>query len=769
MRDKSGYSLIKGDIKRSSEKLDSKATVESSLSMNSIAALLSLCSASSLASLGGILFINIIASVIPLIFFIQTSKSFQKMAENLEDRGNYFSEIKSISILMFLCGGVYIIIATLGSYLMFAFSRIQGSVWRSFYFDTLLNKDAGFFDLNPEAASGTNINIECRHIEEAFGDDLILFIGGLSLSLGLFVLAASCSLELTLVCLIIFPAQYIGFVISNLRSTKAGEKVLQMYSMAGLKSQETIENIKTVSALNCQQIRIQQYSEELKPLKDSCIKDGINNGVAWGIIYSVTFAVNGVMFYVSTLYIEGDKETWVQGKIEIADMIIVYYCYFMGSILIGMAYTSLKRIIRGMSTAKKILDIAKNSQERIGVKKIEQERWTIEFDQVKFRYPSKPSVKVLRNISFKMEPGEKIAFVGSTGSGKSTIPQLLLGFYKCSSGLIKLNETSIEALDIKHLRKWISYVNQEPLLYSTSIKKNIKLGKKDCTEQDILDALNCAEATEFIENMPMKIDSYVGNRGSQLSGGEKQRIALARAFLRKPRLLILDEATSALDAITESKILQNMTERYPSTSMIVIAHRLKTVKNVNSIYCIQQGKIIESGSFNELITNQGYFFNLLERLPQMRSEEENLILDSSTNLKNTEENQNLSESKKRKEQAFKVSLILTSYLSLIIAIAISSILSGMAFPIFGFCFSQILINLFKIDSNTVEENFALMWFIIADAIILFIFLIGLNYFISRFFCTYTEEIRTESFPLWYITTPDFLINKETVLKCFLDY
>ena len=514
------------------------------------------------------------------------------------------------------------IVATIGTTLILSFSRIQASLWRKLYFKSLLEKNAGFFDLNPESASGSSINTECKYIEEAIGDDLMLFISSTALFLGLWVVAIVCSLELSLICLIIFPSQYLGVFISNAKNSDSHKNTIDMYDRATFTSEETLENIKTVASLNCQNSRIHQFSENLKPLKDPCIKAGIFDGIAWGLIYSVMFAVIGIMFYIATLYIIEEKETWVQSTLDISDVLIVYYSSFMGSSLIGISSTSLKKILRGAASANKIIELSIIPEFTSKNLQLYETPWEIRYKNVEFIYPSKPSVKVLKDISFNITPGEKVGLVGSTGCGKSSIAQLLLGFYHCSSGTIEFNGVNIQDLDIKFVRERISYVNQEPLLYSTTIKKNIKLGRLDCTDEEIVDAAKCAEAFDFIEDMPKKMKSYVGIKGSQLSGGEKQRIALARCFMRKPKILIMDEATSALDAITEEKILENITNRFPDTSMLVIAQKLKTLRNTDVIYVIDDGKIIEKGSFDKLIDNKGYFYKLSESDKQLNNSRE---------------------------------------------------------------------------------------------------------------------------------------------------
>ena len=188
----------------------------------------------------------------------------------------------------------------------------------------------------------------------------MLLITGLTLLIGFWVLAMIHSIELTLICLIIYPSQYFGVIISNVKSPEASKNAMSMYSRAGLKSEETLENIKTVASLNCQQSKVQEYSDSVRPLKDSYIKDGLKNGIGWGLNYAVTFAVSGVMFYVATIYITEDRTTITGGKIIIADMYIVFYSYFLGAMIIGIITTSHKKILRGIASAKNRYDLYLN-------------------------------------------------------------------------------------------------------------------------------------------------------------------------------------------------------------------------------------------------------------------------------------------------------------------------------------------------------------------------------------------------------------------------
>ena len=668
------------------------------------------------------------------------------MANNYNNPDGYYEATLNICIIFFATGLGFIIISSLATFLLLIFSRAQGELWRNLYFKTLLQKNPEFYDLNPEAISGTSIDIECRYIEEALGDDLMLLITGLTLLIGFWVLAMIHSIELTLICLIIYPSQYLGVIISNVKSPEALKNAMSMYSRAGLKSEETLENIKTVASLNCQQSKVQEYSDSVRPLKDSYIKDGVKNGIGWGLNYAVAFAVSGVMFYVATIYTTEDRTTLTGGKINIADMYIVFYSYFMGAMIIGIITTSHKKILRGIASARKILSLGNNIEISTNKKyTLPAGQIGIKFHNVSFSYPSKPTVGILKDLSFHLSPGKKIGFVGTTGCGKSTIAQLVLGFYSPTSGSIHINGISMSELDLKSFRDRVSYVNQEPLLYSETIRENIMLGKQDCNDSDILEALGHAEGLDILEISSEGLNTYVGNKGSLLSGGQKQRIALARAFIRKPKLLILDEATSALDGLTETSILQTVTSVYQDVSLIVIAQRLKTVRNLDCIYFLQEGNIVEKGSFDELMEQKTEFYKLVVAHQPTNAVEESEAIPSVKTMFFSDDLIPDKLGEEKDKLYVKVPLITTQYLCLLAMIVISSMVSGIAFPLFGYFFAHIMVNIFSMDGNGAQKNLDLMAYIIADAVALFISLIVLNYSLAKMFASYTEKIRNDSF------------------------
>ena len=233
----------------------------------------------------------------------------------------------------------------------------------------------------------------------------------------------------------------------------------------------------------------------------------------------------------------------------------------------------------------------------------------IEFTNVNFTFPSEPAKQILFDLCFKAVAGQKVAFVGATGCGKSTSIQLIQRFYSQSSGKILLDDKRIEEFDVHYLRRQISVVAQDNVLFSTTIRENITYGlpkavRDRITTADVEETCRKANAWDFINAFPRRLETYCGERGVKLSGGQKQRLAIARAIIRKPKICLLDEATSALDSKSEEVVqaaLDKMIEDNASGCTIVIAHRLSTVKNCNQILCMQKGHVLERGTHDELL------------------------------------------------------------------------------------------------------------------------------------------------------------------------
>jgi ATP-binding cassette subfamily B protein len=234
----------------------------------------------------------------------------------------------------------------------------------------------------------------------------------------------------------------------------------------------------------------------------------------------------------------------------------------------------------------------------------------VAIEHLRFHYPSRPEVAALDDLSLAIRPGEKIALVGPSGAGKSTLFQLLLRFYDPQQGRLSFDGVDLRDLDPAELRRRIALVPQDPVIFGASARENILYGLEGVSGAELRQALEAAHAAEFLDRLPDGLDSFLGERGLRLSGGQRQRIALARAILRDPALLLLDEATSALDAESEGLVQQALEDLMRSRTTIIIAHRLATVRQVDRILVMERGRVVASGSHEELIAAGGLYARL---------------------------------------------------------------------------------------------------------------------------------------------------------------
>ena len=234
----------------------------------------------------------------------------------------------------------------------------------------------------------------------------------------------------------------------------------------------------------------------------------------------------------------------------------------------------------------------------------------VTFEDVRFSYPTRPTEAALNNVSLRIAPGETVAVVGPSGAGKSTVIQLLLRFYDPASGAIRVDGHDLRDLSRADFRRSMALVPQDPVIFAASARDNIRFGRPEATDAEVEDAARAAAAHEFLSALPDGYDTFVGERGIMLSGGQKQRIALARAILRDAPILLLDEATSALDAESERAVQDAVDRLAQGRTMIVVAHRLATVKKADRILVFDQGRIVAEGSHDSLVSEDGLYARL---------------------------------------------------------------------------------------------------------------------------------------------------------------
>ncbi|MCG8385057.1 MAG: ATP-binding cassette domain-containing protein, partial [Cytophagales bacterium] len=326
------------------------------------------------------------------------------------------------------------------------------------------------------------------------------------------------------------------------------------------------------------------------------------------IIFVLFGGIVAVMWYGAMLVSEG--------SISIGDLLsFVLYTSFIGGSIAGLGdvYGQLQRAI---GASERVLEIMEEDAESDGLQKDNklQLQGNIILNNVSFTYPGRQEVQVLKSLDLSVEAGQKVALVGQSGAGKSTIIQLIMRYYEQYQGQITVDGTPLNEYDLVAYRRNLGIVPQEVILFGGTIRENIAYGRPGASEQEIKEAARKANALEFIEKFPGGLDTVVGERGIKLSGGQRQRIAIARAVLKNPALLILDEATSSLDAESELLVQEALNELMKDRTTIIIAHRLATIRKVDKIYVISNGQVVESGTHDELSQQYDGLYNHLLKL-----------------------------------------------------------------------------------------------------------------------------------------------------------
>ncbi len=480
---------------------------------------------------------------------------------------------------------------------------------RSSIYQKLIGLPVYFFEKNRVGDLTSRISEDVNRLSAVFSTTLAELIRQvLILVTGIiFLLVTTPRLSLTMLAtfpLIVVGAMVFGRFVRNL--SKSRQKSLANTNTV---VEETLQNINTVKAFTNETLEYNRYKSEMSNVVKTSLKLAKYRAAFASFVIIILF---GVIFFI--LWYGANM---VQKNMMTIGQLVSFISYtaIIGGAIgsLGNFYTEIVTALGGTERIREILNEKAEVNVPLTINRPHVEGH-IRFEEVHFDYPSRPDMPVLKGVNLDITPGQKIALVGQSGSGKSTIAALLMRLYPWQKGRITLDGKEIRDMDLSTYRSVYALVPQEVLLFGGTIRENILYGHPGASEADLIKAAKTSNSLDFIQSFPEGFETIVGERGIKLSGGQRQRIAIARAVLRNPDILILDEATSSLDAESE-KVVQEALERLlEGRTAIIIAHRLATIRNVDCIYVLDNGKVVEKGTHEELSLHEEGIYSALAKL-----------------------------------------------------------------------------------------------------------------------------------------------------------
>lgn len=565
--------------------------------------------------------LRLIIAIVALVFTATLTLSLGQGIKLMIDEG--FSSDSTLGLANALTWVGFIIVAmSIGAYFRFYMvswlgERVVADIRKKLY-GHLVSLPPSFFEDNLAGEIQSRVTTDTTLLQTVIGSSFsfalrnaLTFVGGLSL---MFISNIKLTLIVLLVVpLIVFPLIYFGRKVKKL-SRDSQDKIATVGAWAG----ESLQHIKVVQAFTREDMVNEQFGQAAEGAFDVALKRIRQRAALIAMVMMLVMgAVAGMLFVGGSDVIAGELSAGDLGA-------FVFYAIMVAGSLAAVTevYGEVQRAAGAAERIRELLateaDIqspkqASSIESNAGKPSIENSSQAlIEFDEMTYAYPSRPDTNALTRLNLSVQAGESIALVGPSGAGKSTLFDLLLRFRDPKSGDIRISGKSLLEWDLQDLRSQFALVPQQPVLFSANVWDNLKYGRPDATEAEVLAAAKAAHADEFIEQLPEGYQSFLGEQGVKLSGGQKQRLAIARAILRDPKILLLDEATSALDAQSEYYVQQALDELMKGRTTFIIAHRLATVRHVNRIAVFDQGRLVDFGSHDELLENSDLYRRLAE-------------------------------------------------------------------------------------------------------------------------------------------------------------
>ena len=514
------------------------------------------------------------------------------------------SNINSVAIALFVLFGFQSLFSFVRVVLFNNVTENALRDMRNDAFSKLVYMPMDFFNRNKVGELTSRLSSDIAQIQETLRTTIAEFFRQIIIVVGGILFLFFISWKLALIMLGTVPVMAIVAVIFGRYIRKLSKEAQDYIAESNSIVEEALTGIANVKSFTNEFFIFSNYKKSTQQTRDLNVRSGIWRGLFVSFIIFCLFGAIVFIVWRGLLMTQGaNPELNTEG----------FYQFVLFTIMMGASVGSLPDLYASVQKAigatENLMDIIQQDTEvqlNLGTRK-DRLTGSISFDNVRFSYPQRSDVEVLKGISFDIKQNQTLALVGQSGSGKSTISNLLLQFYTLSEGGITFDGIPAKDFELNALREQMAIVPQEVILFSGNIRENILFGNPAATEEQIIEAAKQANAWEFIDAFPNKLDTEVGDRGIQLSGGQKQRIAIARAILKNPTILILDEATSALDSESERLVQDALDKLMKGRTSVVIAHRLSTIRNADQILVLQSGKVEESGTHQSLMELKGLY------------------------------------------------------------------------------------------------------------------------------------------------------------------
>lgn len=513
--------------------------------------------------------------------------------------------------ILFLAGG-YILIQLLNAFIMYVqsvkFQEIALKIIQQIRIDVFSKVEKlgmRFFDRTSGGTIVSRVTNDTEAIKEMFVSVLAIFLQSFFMIIGIFVAMFLLDAKLASFCLLFLPILYYIIHLYRKLSSKVYSELRELLGQLNAKLNESLQGMWIIQVF-CQEKRMRR---EFADINEAHYQAGIRNIKIDGLLLRPAVDLVYILGIIIVLSFFGIKSMETSVELGVLFAFTTYLDRFFEPVNNVMQQLSFyQQAIVSASRVFKLLDETELSPQQNVENDAVIKDGKIEFRNVSFSYDGKQDV--LQNISFTANPGETVALVGHTGSGKSSIINLLMRFYEFTRGEILIDGKSIKAYTSDELRNKIGLVLQDPFLFFGTIKDNIRLHNDDITDEDIIKAARFVQAHSFVEKLPDQYDHHVTERGSTFSSGQRQLIAFARTIAMNPKILILDEATANIDTETEELIQTSLEKMRKGRTTIAIAHRLSTIQDANLILVLHKGKIVERGNHQELLAKKGLYYKM---------------------------------------------------------------------------------------------------------------------------------------------------------------